>query len=118
MNKALGLGAAVLALSAATASAQAVNPRRDYGPYNYGYVAVSPLYDYAPASTPGPRGYGPLVFTAPLYVPSPNYPAPPVAPGYYTTHSVVPSQTLYEYTPGLLGTVGTKDATTRPRRSQ
>ena len=103
MNKALGLGAAVLALSTATASAQAVYPSRDYGPYNYGYVAVSPLYDYAPTSTPGPRGSGPLVFTTPLYVPSPNYPAPPAEPGYYTAQSIVFSQPLYDYTPGYWG---------------
>lgn len=97
MNKAHCLGATVLALSAAAASAQAV---RDYGPYNYGYVAVSPLYDYAPAFTPGPQGYGPLVFAAPLYAPTPNYPAPPAELGYYTAQAIVVSQPLYDYPPG------------------
>jgi hypothetical protein len=103
MNKALGLGAAVLALSVVTASAQAVYPSRDYGPYNFGYVAASPLYDYAPSAMPGPRGYGPLVFTALLYAPTPNYPAPPAEPGYYTAQSIVVSQPLYDYTPGFWG---------------
>jgi hypothetical protein len=103
MSKALIAGAAALALSAGAASAQTMFPTQDYGPYGWGYVAASPLYDYAPATRPGPREYGPLVYTAPLYAPSPNYPAPPAAPGYYTARSVVASQPLYDYAVSFWG---------------
>jgi hypothetical protein len=67
MSKTLVLGAAVLAFSAASASAQTVYPGygTPYGynsaPYGYGYTAPAPLYDYAaPAygyGAPAP-GYG------------------------------------------------------------
>jgi hypothetical protein len=103
MSKALIIGVAALALSAGATSAQTMFPSQDYGPYGWGYVAASPLYDYAPASTRAPLGYGPLVYTASLYAPTPNYPAPPVEAGYYTARSVVASQPLYDYTVGYWG---------------
>ena len=106
MNKALVLGAAVLALSAGAASAQALYPSHDYGPYGYGYVAAAPLYDYAPGFTRALRGYGPMVYAAPVYAPTPSYPAPPTAPGYYASRPVVASQPLYDYAPGYWGRDG------------
>ena len=101
----LVLGVATLALSAGAASAQAVYPGYGYEPYGYGYTATAPLYDYAgPADVaPAPHGYGPLVYAAPVYAPTPAYPAPPVAPGYYAARSVVVSQPLYDYAPGYWG---------------
>ena len=103
MSKALIMGVATLALSAGAALAQTGFPTQDYGPYGWAYVVASPLYDYAPAITPGPRESGPLVYTAPLYAPTPHYPAPPTAPGYYTARSVVVSRPLYDYSAGFLG---------------
>jgi hypothetical protein len=103
MSKALIIGVAALALSAGAVSAQTTFNSQDYGPYGWSYVAVSPLYDYAPASTLAPHGYGPLVYTAPLYAPTLNYPAPPAEPGYYTARSVVASQPLYDYSVGYWG---------------
>ena len=101
----LVLGVATLALSAGAASAQAVYPGYGYAPYGYGYAATAPLYDYAgPADVaPAPHGYGPLVYAAPVYAPTPAYPAPPAAPGYYAARSVVVSQPLYDYAPGYWG---------------
>ena len=106
MKKALVIGAASVAFSVAAASAQALYPSHDYGPYNYGYVATAPLYDYAPASTRTLRGYGPMVYAAPVYAPTPSYPAPPAAPGYYAARPVVASQPLYDYVSGYWGQYG------------
>jgi hypothetical protein len=94
----LVLGVATLAVSAGSASAQAVNPN----------PAASPLYDYAGTASPAPtrtapHGYGPLIYTPQLYAPTPAFPAPPAAPGYYTGKSVVASQPSYDYTPGYWG---------------
>jgi hypothetical protein len=93
MSKALVLGAAALALSAGTASAQAMYP-------SYG---TAPLYDYAGPASATPNGYGPLIYTPRLYIPSPAFPAPPAEPGYYTAQSVVVSQPLYDYAPSYRG---------------
>src|SRR6516165_9959995 len=94
MTRALVLGAAALALSAVTASGQAVYPNTTTGP----------LYDYGgPTSSAPPRGYGPLIYTPQLYAPAPAFPAPPAEPGYYTAQSVVISPPLYEYAPGYWG---------------
>ena len=95
----LVLGAAALALSASTASAQTVYPGYD------GYTASAPLYDYAgPASSvpvpATPHGYGPLIYAPQLYAPTPAFPAPPAEPGYYTAQSAAVSQPLYDYAPG------------------
>jgi hypothetical protein len=92
-----------LALSAGAASAQAVYPSDGYGPHGYGYTAPAPLYDYAGPAAASPKGYGPLIYTPQLYEPSPAFPGPPAEPGYYTAHSVVVSQPLYEYAPGYWG---------------
>jgi hypothetical protein len=97
MNKALVLGAVALVLSAGAASAQAVYPSHDYGPYGYGYVATAPLYDYAaPAPGRAPHGYGPLIYAPQLYAPTPAFPRPPAEPGYYTAQSVVVPQPFYD----------------------
>jgi len=109
MMRTLVLGAAALAIAAGTASAQAVNPSYGYGYYDYGYTATAPLYDYAgpasgrPPAHATPHGYGPLIYTPQLYAPTPDFPAPPVEPGYYTALSVVVSQPLYDYAPGYWG---------------
>jgi len=108
MTRALVLGAAALAFSAGAASAQAVYPSYDYGPYGYGYNAPAPLYDYAgPASSApvptAPHGYGPLIYAPQLYVPTPAFPVPPAEPGYYTAQSVVVPQSFYDYAPGYWG---------------
>ena len=92
MMRALVLGAATLALSAGAALAQAVSP-----------TATAPLYDYAGLASPAPHGYSPLVYTAPVYAPTPAYPAPPTAPGYYAGPSVVASVPLYDYAPDYWG---------------
>jgi hypothetical protein len=91
----LVLGAAALALSAVTASAQAVYPDTPTGP----------LYDYAgPAGVrPAPRGYGPLIYAPQLYAPTPAFPVPPAEPGYYTAQSAAVSPPLYDYAPGYWG---------------
>jgi hypothetical protein len=103
MMRALVLGAAALALSAGAASAQV-----GYGPHGDGYTVTAPLYDYAGPASPAPvhtapHGYGPLVYEAQVYAPTPAYPAPPAAPGYYTAPSVVVSQPLYDYAPDYWG---------------
>ena len=96
----LVLGVATLALSAGAASAQALYPSYGYEPYGYGYTATAPLYDYAGPASATPHGYGPLIYTPRLYIPTPAFPAPPAEPGYYTAQSVVGSQPLYDYAPG------------------
>jgi hypothetical protein len=63
----LVLGLATLALSAGAASAQALYPSDGYGPYDYGYIAPAPLYDYAGPASATPNGYGPLIYTPRLY---------------------------------------------------
>jgi hypothetical protein len=102
MMRALVLGAAALALLVGAASAQTVYPGYD------GYTATAPLYDYAaPASSApvdaAPHGYGPLVYEAQVYTPTPAYPAPPTTPGYYTALPAVASQPSYDYAPGYWG---------------
>ena len=108
MMRALVFGAATLALSAGAASAQAVYPVYGYGPHGDGYTVTAPLYDYAGPASPAPvhtapHGYGPLVYEAQVYAPTPAYPAPPATPGYYTAPSVVVSQPLYDYAPDYWG---------------
>ena len=97
----LVLGVATLALSAGAASAQALFPSYGYEPYGYGYTATAPLYDYAGPASATPHGYGPLIYTPRLYIPTPAFPAPPAEPGYYTAQSVVVSQPLYDYAPDV-----------------
>jgi hypothetical protein len=102
MMRALVLGAAALALLVGAASAQTVYPGYD------GYTATAPLYDYAaPASSApvdaAPHGYGPLVYEAQVYTPTPAYPAPPTTPGYYTALPAVASQPSYDYASGYWG---------------
>jgi hypothetical protein len=94
----LVLGVVALALSAGSATAQAVYPN----------PATNPLYDYAGTASPAPahmapHGYGPLIYTPQLYAPSPTFPAPPAGPGYFTGKSVVASQPSYDYAPGYWG---------------
>ena len=103
MMRTLVLGAATFALSAGAASAQALYPSDGYGPYGYGYIAPAPLYDYAGPASATPNGYGPLIYTPRLYIPTPAFPAPPAEPGYYTAQSVVVSQPLYDYAPSNWG---------------
>src|SRR5262249_16591258 len=69
MSKALGFGAAALALSAGVASAQVPG-------YNYNGATV-PLYGYA-----APVIVAPPIYAAPAYAPPPVYavPAPCMAP--------------------------------------
>jgi hypothetical protein len=95
----LVLGAAAFALSAGAASAQALYPSDGYGPYGYGYTPPAPLYDYAGPASATPNGYGPLIYTPRLYIPTPAFPAPPAEPGYYTAQSVVVPQPFYDYAP-------------------
>jgi len=99
----LVLGLATLALSAGAASAQALYPSDGYAPYGYGYIAPAPLYDYAGPASATPNGYGPLIYTPRLYIPTPAFPAPPAEPGYYTAQSVVVSQPIYDYAPSYWG---------------
>jgi hypothetical protein len=99
----LVLGLATLALSAGAASAQALYPSDGYGPYGYGYIAPAPLYDYAGPASATRNGYGPLIYTPRLYLPTPAFPAPPAEPGYYTAQSVVVSQPAYDYAPSYWG---------------
>ena len=103
MSKALVLGAAALALSAGTASAQV--PGYDYNGATvplYGYAApvadlAAPAYGYgyaAPAyAAPAQAGTTIVIVT-----PAPAYTAPPVASGYYAAGVV--SQPIYNYAPG------------------
>jgi hypothetical protein len=83
MSKALVLGAAALACSAAGASAQG------YPTPDYGYVTpiadlAAPAYGYAAQTyaAPAPIYAAPPVYAAPVYAapvyPAPVYPAPPV----------------------------------------
>ena len=108
MSKALVLGAAALALSAGTASAQV--PGYDYN------GATVPLYGYAaPVADLAAPGYG-YGYAAPAYAApaqagttiiivtpgsAPAYAAPPVASGYYGAGVV--SQPIYNYAPGYWG---------------
>ena len=107
MNKALVLGAAGLALSAGTASAQGYGYGYDNGYYDNGYA--DPVADLAPPA----YGYG---YAAPAYAapaqagttivivtpgPAPAYTAPRVASGYYAAGVV--SQPIYNYAPGYWG---------------
>ena len=96
MIRALVLGAAAFALSAGTASSQALYPSN-------GYTHPAPLYDYAGPASATPNGYGPLIYTPRLYIPTPAFPAPPAEPGYYTAQSVVVSQPIYDYAPSYWG---------------
>ena len=80
MSKALVLGAAALALSAGTASAQ-----------GYGYAA--PAY-----AAPAQAGTTIIIVTPGS---APAYAAPPVASGYYGAGVV--SQPIYNYAPGYWG---------------
>jgi hypothetical protein len=104
MSKALVLGVAALAFSAATASAQVyVSPGYGYGydygaplydyaapvadlaPPAYGYAPPAPLYNYAAPAYGAPATAGTTVIIvnpAPAYT-APVYTAPPVASGYY-----------------------------------
>jgi hypothetical protein len=99
----LVLGLATLALSAGAASAQALYPSDGYGPYGYAHIAPAPLYDYAGPASATPNGYGPLIYTPGLYIPTPAFPAPPAEPGYHTAQSVVVSQPIYDYAPNYWG---------------
>ena len=125
MTRALVLGAAALTLSAGAVSAQAVDPSYGYAPYGFGYKAPAPLYDYAgPGSSvpvpAAPHGYGPLIYTPQLYVPTPAFPVPPTEPGYYTAQSVVIPQPFYDYAPGYWGPgnpAGPGAATSVPART-
>ena len=103
MIRALVLGAAAFALSAGPASSQALYPSNGYGPYGHGHTPPAPLYDYAGPASATPNGYGPLIYTPRLYIPTPAFPAPPAAPGYYTAQSVVFSQPMYDYAPSYWG---------------
>jgi hypothetical protein len=96
----LVLGAAAFALSAGAASAQALYPSDGYGRLR---LHTSPLYDYAGPASATPNGYGPLIYTPRLYIPTPAFPAPPAEPGYYTAQSVVVSLPLYDYAPSYWG---------------
>ena len=84
----LVLGAAALALSAGTASAQWVYPGYGYAPYGYGYAG---LYDYAAPAYGYPAAAGATVI---IVTPGSAYAAPPVASGYYN------------YAPGYSGGYG------------
>src|SRR5215472_18450514 len=93
--RALLIGVATLALSAAAASAQVVYPGYGYAPYGYGYAgyghgyaATAPLYDYAAPgyryAAPGYVAPGTAGTTVIIVTPgAPAYTAPPVASGYY-----------------------------------
>jgi hypothetical protein len=107
MSKALVLGAAVLAFSAASASAQV------YTTPDYGYA--EPVADLAEpadgyAAAPPPAYTAPPVYAAPVYTPPTVYvvPAPvyaaPVVSGYYAAPVV--SQPIYAYAPGYWGGYG------------
>ena len=108
MSKALVLGAAALALSAGTASAQvpgynyngATVPLYGYAAPGYGYAARAPLYNYAAPAYAAPAQAGTtIVIVTPG--PAPAYTAPPVASGYYGAGVV--SQPIYNYAPGYWG---------------
>ena len=86
MSRALVFGAAALVFSSGAAAAQSAYPSHDS--YAAGPALAAPL------------GYGPLVYAALVYAPTPAFPAPLAKPGYYTVHSVVASQPLYDYAPG------------------
>ena len=120
MTRALIVGAAALALSAATASAQVyvtpgygyATPVADLAAPGYG---AAPTYGYAaPAyAVPAPVYTAPPVYAAPLYAappvyaaPAPVYTAPPVVSGYYAAPSAVVSQPIYNYAPGYWGGYG------------
>ena len=103
MIRALVLGAAAFALSAGPASSQALYPSNGYGPYGHGHTPPAPLYDYAGPASATPNGYGPLIYTPRLYIPTPAFPVPPAEPGYYTAQSVVVSQPTYDYAPSYWG---------------
>src|SRR6266516_3984432 len=95
MSKALVLGAAALAFSAASASAQI------YTSPNYGYA--EPVADLAePADGYAAPAYAAPVYTAPpvYVVPAPVY-AAPVVSGYYAAPVV--SQPIHAYAPGYWG---------------
>jgi hypothetical protein len=114
MSKAVVLGAAALALSAAGASAQVyVTP--DYG-YGYAVPAADlapPVYGYAAPTYAAPGVYAapvysaPPVYAAPMYAAPPVYaapqvyPAPQVTTGYYAAPAV--SQPIYDYDAGYYG---------------
>ena len=108
MSKALVLGAAALALSAGTASAQV--PGYDYNGATvplYGCAApvadlAAPAYGYgyaAPAYAAPAQAGTTIVIVTPG--PAPGYTAPPVASGYYGAGVV--SQPIYDYAPGYWG---------------
>ena len=102
MSKALVLGAAALAFSAASAWAQDgyAEPVADLAAPADGYAAPAPPPAYA----------APPVYAAPVYpappvyvVPAPVY-AAPVVSGYYAAPVV--SQPIYAYAPGYWGGYG------------
>ena len=102
MSKALFLGAAALALSAAAASAQVPGydyngatvplygyaapgygyaaPVADLAPPAYGYAPSAPLYNYAAPGYAAPAAAGTTIV---IVTPGSAYTAPPVASGYY-----------------------------------
>jgi hypothetical protein len=127
MSRALVLGAAAVALSAVSASAQV------YGTPDYGYGYATPVADLAPPAygyaappyvTPAPVYAAPSVYAAPVYqapvyaapvyaappvyVAPPAYAAPrvyaapPVTTGYYTAPPI-PPEPIYDYAPGYYG---------------
>ena len=106
MSKALVLGAAALALSAGTASAQGYSYDNGYG-YNNGYGApvadlAAPGYGYgyaAPAYAAPAQAGTTIIIVTPGSAPA--YTAPPVASGYYAAGVV--SQPIYNYAPGYWG---------------
>jgi hypothetical protein len=98
MSKALVLGAAALAFSAVSASAQ------DYGYEEPVADLAVPADGYAAPVAP-PVYTAPPVYAAPIYppppvcaVPAPVYPAPVAAP--------VVSRPIYAYAPGFWGGYG------------
>jgi hypothetical protein len=109
MSKALVLGAAALAFSAASASAQ-VYPTPDYGYAEPVADLAVPADGYA-APAPPPAYAAPPVYAAPVYtappvyvVPAPVYAAPVVPPPVYTAPAV--SRPIYAYAPGYWGGYG------------